>query len=197
MVAFAAAQRPEVPVENPGRLVFLDIDGVLAPAPALHPLSRPESVWFHGPCRERFEAVMRRHPEVQIVIASTWRLVVSLDRIRGRFSPDVAERVQGMTPDLSTSERHARYREVLAYMNLTEQQDARPGRYDARSSPRWVAVDDRPSHYPAHLLSRHVVLTDALFGLDARTAAELDHLLASGRGDGAHGLEPARLSPPF
>ena len=49
--------------------LFLDFDGVLHPQYDGEPT--PKEVCFcHLP---RFEAVMRRHPGVQIVISSTWR----------------------------------------------------------------------------------------------------------------------------
>ena len=45
-----------------------------------------------------FEAVVRRIPDAQIVVTSTWREVVGLTGLRRLFSPDVAEQIVGVTP---------------------------------------------------------------------------------------------------
>ena len=75
-------------------ILFLDFDGVLHPE--YDRQAAPADVAFcHLP---RFEAVMRDHPEVEIVISSTWREQFPLDDLRARFSPDIAARIVGATP---------------------------------------------------------------------------------------------------
>ena len=75
-------------------ILFLDFDGVLHPE--YDRQAAPADVAFcHLP---RFEAVMCDHPEVEIVISSTWREQFPLDDLRARFSPDIAARIVGATP---------------------------------------------------------------------------------------------------
>ena len=75
-------------------ILFLDFDGVLHPEHDGKP-TPADRVFCHLP---RFEAIMRDHPEVEIVISSTWREQFPLDALRARFSPDIAARVIGATP---------------------------------------------------------------------------------------------------
>lgn len=74
--------------------LFLDFDGVLHPQYETGPT--PKEVCFcHLP---RFEAVMRHCPKTRIVISSTWRLAFGLPELRSVFSPDIAQRIVGVTP---------------------------------------------------------------------------------------------------
>ena len=73
--------------------LFLDFDGVLHPP--YDGLPTPKEVCFcHLP---RFEAVMRQHPGVHIVISSTWRQQFGLAQLRGYFGADIAQRIVGIT----------------------------------------------------------------------------------------------------
>lgn len=74
-------------------ILFLDFDGVLHPQHNGEPTPE-EDVFCHLP---RFEAVMRDFPRVQIVITSMWRYDFSLDKLKAKFSPDIAERIIGTT----------------------------------------------------------------------------------------------------
>jgi len=109
-------------------LIFLDFDGVLRRKNA--PLYRLEK-----PLRAAFEAAMRRIPDAEIVIMSSWREVVGLAKLRKLFSPDVAARIIGVTPPAGVAPD--RYREILVYLRQVKAE----GR-------RWVAVDDDPMSYP-------------------------------------------------
>ena len=71
-------------------VVFLDFDGVTHPEPC-----RSDALFCFLP---RIEEVLREHPEVDIVISSSWRLEFSLEQLRGHFSADIASRVVGVTP---------------------------------------------------------------------------------------------------
>jgi hypothetical protein len=110
-------------------LIFLDFDGVLRREDA--PRYR-----FEKPLRVAFEAAVRRIPDAEIVVASTWREVVGLTGLRKLFSPDVAERIVGVTPFALVRDDHYRYREILAYL-----------KQNGAERRQWVAVDDTSAHY--------------------------------------------------
>lgn len=71
-------------------VVFVDFDGVL------HPYGCPEAVHF---CRlELFEGWLRRRPQVDVVISSTWRETRSVAEWTLFFADDLKQRVIGVTP---------------------------------------------------------------------------------------------------
>jgi hypothetical protein len=132
--------------------VFLDFDGVMRRL-----TSQPFR--FDRDCLERFENVLRAHPGARIVVASAWRLGLSLDSLRGLFSADIAPRVVGVTPESSDLSGAYRHREMLGYLER-----------NAALDTAWVVVDDDPAHYPAGV---RIVAIDPHQGFDARAAAEL------------------------
>ncbi|WP_342133673.1 HAD domain-containing protein, partial [Hydrogenophaga sp. OTU3427] len=71
-------------------ILFLDFDGVL------HPEFSHES--RHFCCLPVLEQVVRQLQDCEVVISSTWRLDFPLDRLREKFSSDLAARVVGATP---------------------------------------------------------------------------------------------------
>ena len=139
-------------------LIFLDIDGVL------RRIGSPLDV-LDADCLGRFEAVVRAHPQVQIVISSSWRLVYGLDAIRARFAPDIGARIIGQTPWLEDRRKASRADEVLAYLaDLTE-------------PPGWVALDDQPGVYADRGLGDRVIPLDGATGFDTVAAARLGAVL--------------------
>lgn len=117
------------------RTLFLDFDGVL------HPEFCHES--RHFSCLPAFEHVLRQVPDCDVVITSIWRFQMPPESLRARFSPDVATRVIGVTPERSqltdlpgsllSFEREA---ECHAWL-----------RANGRSALPWLAIDDRPWLY--------------------------------------------------
>lgn len=95
--------------------LFLDFDGVLHPP--YDGLPTPKEVCFcHLP---RFEAVMRQHPGVHIVISSTWRQQFGLAQLRGYFCADIAQRIVGVTPKYPAEgppRLHVREWEILQWL---------------------------------------------------------------------------------
>lgn len=139
-----------------GKLIFLDFDGVLR-----RTTSNPSQ--FDQDCLDNFESAIRQCPVSKIVISSTWRLAMSLKELRSRFSPDVAARIVGVTPENLEEETYERHAEVKAFLegkNLT----ALP----------WVAIDDDPTHFPQ---GSPVLFTDPQKGFDAECAARLVSIL--------------------
>jgi len=78
--------------------VFLDFDGVL------HPVGGSTLPFEHLPS---FEEFLRKHPEVQVVISSSWRETFGVDYIRETFfSFDVQQQIIGGTPSLPNCYRY-------------------------------------------------------------------------------------------
>jgi HAD domain in Swiss Army Knife RNA repair proteins len=137
---------------EPRVYVFLDFDGVMRRLS-----SQPFK--FDVDCRERFESVLREYPHARVVIASIWRLGLSLDALRKMFSPDIAPRIVGVTPEAPGLVKHYRLREVLGYLR----------RHGASEAP-WVIIDDNRAQYPEGV---KVIPTEPQKGFDARAAAAL------------------------
>ena len=71
-------------------ILFLDFDGVL------HPEHCHESKHFS--CLPVFESVLSQVPDCKLVIASTWRLQIPVERLREKLGPNVAAKLVGVTP---------------------------------------------------------------------------------------------------
>jgi hypothetical protein len=142
-------------------VLFLDFDGVLHPALPYFDETHPDSPHFQD--LPALEAVLRAHPHVVVVIASTWRLTRTLATMQAQFSPDLRERVIDVTPRVAdTHATGARQREIELWL------DAHGG----RDQP-WVAVDDMRSYF-----NPGACLVEAHDGFRAREAALLTEALA-------------------
>lgn len=110
-------------------ILFLDFDGVLH-KPVTY---KKEEQFVRVPL---LEATLRRVPEVDIVISSSWRLQRSLSELRGEFSADIAAKIIDVTPhgvDPSPALwRYPRHAEIDAWL-----------RAQKRLNEPWVALDDR------------------------------------------------------
>lgn len=116
-------------------VVFLDFDGVLH-----HFFPMPDSTDEdnqHFAFAPHFEHAVRACPrKVEIVISSTWRTLQPLDEIKQKFSPDIADKIVGVTPFMDLgNQRGSRQTEVEAWL-----QEHRP-------HSQWVGVDDMPDLY--------------------------------------------------
>ena len=141
-------------------LLFLDFDGVLHSAYAF----RQEQMFSQIPIFERFF----RQPEnahIQFVISSTWRSGRDLAALRRPFSPDIAQRIIGKTPEhVATSPIATREQEILCYLadNLIPNEP-------------WLALDDARSYFNHH--SQRVYFCTAGTGLTERDLPELSQLI--------------------
>ena len=86
-----------------------------------------------------------------------------LKELRSRFSPDVAARIVGVTPENFEEEVHERYAEIISF--LTEKK---------LTVLPWVAIDDDPAHFPKGC---NVLFTDPNKGFDAECASRLVKIL--------------------
>lgn len=86
---------------------------------------------------------MRDHPEVEIVISSTWREQFPLDDLRARFSLDIAARIIGatpVTPRIDGKYMPARREgEILDWL-----------RQSRREHEPWLALDDAAWQFQQH-----------------------------------------------
>ncbi|QFY42326.1 hypothetical protein F6R98_06540 [Candidatus Methylospira mobilis] len=112
-------------------ILFLDFDGVLHPEPF-------ERMFCH---LERFEAVMRDFPAVEIVISSMWRYQFGLEALRARFSKDIVARIIDTTllPEHSGADTLTREREILNWLIAHRRMDE-----------SWLAVDDADWEFQWH-----------------------------------------------
>lgn len=143
----AQAQAEPSRLERPARLgvLFLDFDGVL---------HLGNSGTFE--LLPDLEALLRRYPDVDLVVSSAWR-TADLSYLRTLFSPDIAPRVIGTTPDLQAQglKREHAIRQVLFCHGIA----------------RWVALGSEPEAFPVY--PRQLVATDFRVGI---TAAHLEAL---------------------
>jgi hypothetical protein len=139
-------------------ILFLDIDGVLHPE-----ILRGKNTLFGR--LPLVEEVLREYPAVDIVISSAWRLKHTLAELRSNFSPDIAARIVGVTPDHrklcdkdspESLTRFSRHWECDSWI--------RTNRY---SFTRWMALDDRDYLFRP--------FTDNLMVLDRLEAFIKDH----------------------
>jgi len=137
--------------------IFLDFDGVLRRLSA-------EPARFEPELLENFETAVRPVAEVRIVIASAWRLEMSLNELRRLFTKDVAERIVGVTPETLALTAHSRYNEVRNYLKQAK-----------ATETSWLAIDDDPAHYPEHA---PLLITDPYRGFDADCAKRLQEIFA-------------------
>lgn len=91
-------------------ILFFDIDGML------HPTNRRGGIIT---CLPQLERVLRKHQAVEIFISSAWRTDRSLAQLRALFTPDIAERVIGETPDRRSQyglEKYQRQLEIYDWL---------------------------------------------------------------------------------
>lgn len=157
-------------------ILGLDFDGVLHP---VNSLTEPKF------CRiELLEVWLRAHPEVDVVVTSSWREIHPLAEMQSYFAEDLRCRVLGCTPfahrffgqasgrppEEAMATRYERQAELEAWLESAD-----------LPSDRWIALDDDPSLFaPGH---PRLVVCDSRTGLTAERLEKL-HLLAEHPQDG-------------
>lgn len=126
--------------------VFLDFDGVLHPG-------------FDNTfsCLPVFERLLKKYPQLQVVISSSWREARTLEELRQIFHVRLRQRIVGLTPILPGSNRQAEIRQYC----------------EAHGIRRYVILDDGEELFPRHC--PNLYLTNPATGL---TAADLRHIIA-------------------
>jgi hypothetical protein len=148
---------------GPAMILFLDFDGVLHPAvnyDATQLLSKLPML----------ETVLRHCPDVEVVISSTWRENRTLAQLQALFSPDIAPRIAGVTPQwrniqsADTYGTYVRQAEVEAWL-----------RSAGRAWQQWLAVDDQPHLFRP--FCKQLLLTNPTTGLTESDCIGLAQLL--------------------
>lgn len=142
-------------------ILFLDFDGVTHPEAC-----RRDELFCRLPL---IEAVLLRHPHVQVVISSSWREYDSLDELRTHFCQALRERVVGCTPlarqdPCEPAMRYVREIECSSWL-----QAHRP---DVLADGSWLALDDVPWMFKP--MSPHLLLTNHLTGFVEADAQRLE-----------------------
>lgn len=156
-------------------ICYLDFDGVL----------HDDAVYFsldHGihvatPGRSLFEwmhileALLAPHPDVKLVLSTTWVRQRSLEFAKGKLSPALQARVIGATFDIRETQKlefdlMSRGAQVLADV-------------ERRLPASWFAIDNDSAGWPAAARPR-LVLTDDRLGLsEERVQAAIKAILTT------------------
>jgi len=108
-------------------IIFLDFDGVL------HPRAPGKKGLFSN--LARLEALLREYEFIEIVISSTWREDMPIEKLKEIFSHDIRPRVIGITPVLDI--------EFPAGPHGTREQEIRMFlAQDIYKYRTWLALDD-------------------------------------------------------
>jgi len=132
------------------KLVFLDFDGVL------HPCTAGTFIYV-----DRFEAFLRKHPCIRVVLSTSWRVDYGWHDLMALFSPDLRERFVGATPQLDDSLRAVREQEIHAWL-----------RDNGCLKLEWVALDDDASLFTAHC--HQLVRCETVRGLRAAQLEQIE-----------------------
>ena len=131
------------------KVIFLDIDGCLAPIP--RPFHNDQ---FNLSCVLAFESIFESVPDAQIVISSTWRIAQTIKQLRktmGRYGLSCSARIIGKTVD---------YTETGEFLYLTRGQEISMWLMDHTEIESYVIVDDDTDispHGPRWVQPEHAI----------------------------------------
>ncbi len=113
-------------------IIFLDFDGVL------HPANAPVGADTDFCCLPLLEDWLRQHTQVNVVISSSWRELMTLEKLRQFFSDDIRHRVVDVCPKLPRDMEFEfiRHAEILAWLDASQYQGP------------WLALDDAVHLFP-------------------------------------------------
>jgi hypothetical protein len=86
-----------------------------------------------------------------------------LKELRGQFSPDVAARIIGITPENFEDETYVRHAEIMKFLKEKK-----------LTTLPWVGIDDDATNFPRN---SPVIFTDPQKGFDAECATRLIQML--------------------
>lgn len=150
-------------------IVFLDFDGVLHPDSVYLRRGgqielRAEGALFMW--ADRLAAALQPHPDVRIVLSTSWVRNIGFHRTRKALPANLDARVVGATwhsgmgkgwPDFIPWDNQTRYEQIAAYLSRL-------------SAPvPWLAIDDDDRGWP-DTQRGHLVYTDEMTGLSAEGA---------------------------
>lgn len=149
-----------------GQVVYLDFDGVLHPSEVYRrrPLGIHLSHSYVLAGHRLFEhtallsELLAPHPDVSIVLSTSWVRVLGFARARGHLPPALAQRVVG-----ATYHSAMKYGSAFEHMSRGQQVLADVGRREPRA---WLALDDDDELWPvAH--TQKLVVSDPDKGIGA------------------------------
>ena len=130
-------------------ILFLDFDGVLHPVPS-------KDLFCYIP---RLENILRKFPDVKVVISSMWRASHNLSELREFFSEDIRPRIIGVTPfveeqieDWLFTLCKTRHKEILSWIEQNNYKGP------------WVALDDAYQEFPEDC--KELIRCETIFGFD-------------------------------
>lgn len=130
-------------------LLFLDFDGVL------HPELFHASEFCYLPMLEN---LLRRHPNVGIVITSSWREERDFERLRRPFSADIRARVLACSPTLSEGRAdEGRWLEIRQFFT-----------HNALDGMPFLIIDDEARLFPEGLKELYLTDSSGLTEIDIR-----------------------------
>lgn len=147
-------------------IVYLDFDGVLHPDAVFRPrnkpleLRAPGSLMMHTPI---LEAIMEQHPEIEIVLSTSWVREFGYERTLKRMTPSLAARVTGATWH-KHMRANGRDTDPFNWMSRFQQIESHVKR---NAIKHWLAIDDLHSgseDWPEEM-RHHLVLTESAVGL--------------------------------
>ncbi len=151
-------------------IIFLDFDGVTHPEGC-----RTHDLFCKMPL---IEGVLLRHPNVQVVISSSWRERRSLQGLQQLFSQELRPRVIGCTPvarqaPCEPALRHVRETECVCWLQSN--------RVDIFRNQRWLAIDDAPWLFSKDC--EQLLHTNPIIGFSDTDVVHLERRLQIWRGD--------------
>ncbi len=138
-----------MPHPDPRKLLFLDFDGVL------HPCTAGTFVYL-----DRFQDFLSKHPDLCVVLSTTWRLDYPWEELLAFFSPDLRARFVGATPDLPDSP-YVREKEIHAWLRANQ-----------CGHVPWVALDDDASLFSPGC--QNLVQCETIRGLRPAQLAQIE-----------------------
>ena len=139
------------------RVLFVDFDGVLHPGPPTYGIG-PSSLFMtvrHFGWLPSLVDVLRPHPDVHVVVHSSWRFEYDEAELREILS-DLGDRVLGATPATD----RGRYDSILAWLQTNPEYSS------------YRILDDDPEEFPSPLPDQLIVCdpTVGVAGLEVITA---------------------------
>jgi hypothetical protein len=165
----------------PALVLYLDYDGTLHPHDVRRRRGKPPCVFVDDepsslPLFEHvplLEQLLNPHPEVRIVLSTSWVRHLSFHRARARLSPALQARVIGATwhTSMRRQDDGSLHAEGIRFDTLTRFQTIAED-VVRRGQPRWIALDDDVHGWPQDQLHRLVAPTDPMLGLAQPGMAE-------------------------
>jgi hypothetical protein len=154
-------------------IVYLDFDGVLHDEDVVW--KRGKGIYVNTAARSLFEwepfliELLAPHPEVKIVLSTSWVLVKSFDYAKHRLSQPLRDRVVGAT-------FHKHFMERESFINMPRGLQV-CGDVLRRKPMNWLAIDDDGLGWPAWSVDK-LLLTDGRLGLsDPATRQDIQRRL--------------------